>query len=182
VLFCDMLGPPPADKVYYDNKTKLLPVVNNGSVDIEVLGNDHVVTDVICFGGQTGLLIDGGANLVEGAHTWNDATSKGGRGIVAVNAHSTRLDMVYLDYTALVLEDPIHVRAVVASGTISQQTASGGMCWADTDGLACRAKGLGGGKCVGRMKMRARFRLRRVEVRGEGTERWAISLGAEFED
>lgn len=37
-----------------------------GSVAIEILGNDHVVSDVIIFGGQVGLYCNGGANLIEG--------------------------------------------------------------------------------------------------------------------
>eukprot|EP01048_Picozoa_sp_COSAG05_P014322 COSAG05_NODE_1610_length_4408_cov_4.339290_3_plen_320_part_00 len=43
-----------------------------GSVAIEVLGNDHIVSDVIIFGGQIGVYCNGGANLLEGVHTWYD--------------------------------------------------------------------------------------------------------------
>ena len=77
-----------------------------GSCAMEVFGNDHIVSDVIVFSAEVGLHITGGANLIRGVHTWNDATALGGRGIV-VEAGSTRLMQVYLDYTSLVLVDPI---------------------------------------------------------------------------
>lgn len=93
-------------RVYYDAKNKTSNL--GSSVAIELNGNDHIVSDVIIFAAQTGVTVNGGANLVEGVHCWNDGSLNGGHGIV-VTASSTRLDGCYLDYTDLVLEDPFHV-------------------------------------------------------------------------
>lgn len=51
----------------------------DGSIAIEYYGNDHIVSDVIVFNAQTGLMNTGGANLIEGLHCWNDATGLGDR-------------------------------------------------------------------------------------------------------
>jgi hypothetical protein len=85
-----------------------------GSVAIEVLGNDHIISDVIIFGGQIGVYVNGGANLIEGVHTWNDAThaASPGFGIVVDETQSVRVLGVYLDYTALRLVDPSHISVV----------------------------------------------------------------------
>lgn len=82
-----------------------------GSTAIEILGNDHIVSDVIVFGGQTGVLVTGGANLIEGVHTWNDGThaASPGWGIVISNTQSVRILNCYLDYTALRIEGPNHI-------------------------------------------------------------------------
>lgn len=82
-----------------------------GSVAIEILGNDHIISDVIIFGGQVGVYCNGGANLIEGVHTWNDATHSPspGYGIIIDETQSVRVVGVYLDYTALRLVDPSHV-------------------------------------------------------------------------
>eukprot|EP00039_Didymoeca_costata_P003178 m.65778 g.65778 ORF g.65778 m.65778 type:complete len:527 (+) comp11761_c0_seq1:96-1676(+) len=90
---------------YYSSPGKLKN--NSGSIAVALNGNDHVVQDVIVFGSQVGLVSNGGANIVTGIHTWNDATLQGGTGII-VNASSTRLDMVYLDYNDCVIIDPLH--------------------------------------------------------------------------
>jgi hypothetical protein len=34
-------------------------------------GNDHALTDVIVFAGQSGIVVDGAANIITAAHTWN---------------------------------------------------------------------------------------------------------------
>ena len=85
-----------------------------GSTAIEVRGNDHIVSDVIVFGGQTGVLVAGGANLVEGVHTWNDGThaASPGHGVVISNTQSVRVLGCYLDYTALRIEGPAHMSVV----------------------------------------------------------------------
>ena len=69
-----------------------------GSTAIELFGNDHVVSDVIIFGGQVGVHVTGGANLIEGVHTWNDATHapSPGYGILISNTQSVRCLGVYL--------------------------------------------------------------------------------------
>lgn len=93
-------------RVYYDFKNKTGNV--GDSVAVELNGNDHVVSDVIIFAAKIGVIVNGGANLIEGVHCWNDGSTKGGHGIV-VTAQSSRLDACYLDFTDLVLEDPFHV-------------------------------------------------------------------------
>lgn len=89
-----------------------------GSTAIEVLGNDHVISDVVIFGGQTGVYTANGANLLTGIHTWNDAThaQSPGHGIVVDGTQSVRVIGCYLDYTALRLviihPNPIHLCVV----------------------------------------------------------------------
>ena len=89
---------------YYDHKDKV--ALGCGATAVELFGNDHVVSDVVVFAGQTGVRTTGGANLIEGVHTWNSGTTAPpctGHGIL-VQAPSTRVLNVYLDYTALVIE------------------------------------------------------------------------------
>jgi hypothetical protein len=91
--------------------TKNHTLLEAGSTAIEVLGNDHVISDVVIFGGQTGVYTANGANLLEGIHTWNDATHahSPGHGIVVDGTQSIRVINCYLDYTALRLVDPVHI-------------------------------------------------------------------------
>ena len=53
-----------------------------------------------------GVELNGAANLLQGVHTWNDGTTAqgctAGHGII-VEAPSSRMLNVYLDYTALVI-------------------------------------------------------------------------------
>jgi hypothetical protein len=94
------------------------------STAISIVGNDHILSDIILFGGQTGVYVHGGANLIEGVHTWNDATHapSPGHGIIIDQTQSNRVVAVYLDFTALRLVDPIHVSVVdsffLGGGTI----------------------------------------------------------------
>lgn len=88
----------------YDDSRKM----NATATAIELFGNDHYVVDVVVFSSRIGLITTGGANVIEGLHTWNLATQRGGLGIV-VQSPSTRLISVYLDYNALVLRNPNHV-------------------------------------------------------------------------
>ena len=103
-----------------------------GSVAIEVLGNDHILSDIIIFGGQTGVICNGGANLIEGVHTWNDATHapSPGHGIIVDSTQSVRVVAVYLDFTALRLVDPVHISVVdsffLGMGTIVVAAGSKG--------------------------------------------------------
>lgn len=77
----------------------------NNSVGVLINGNDHFVEDTICFSSTIGVLLTGAANLLQGVHTWNDATAHGGRGIVST-AQQNRFIGVYLDFTDLTLVDP----------------------------------------------------------------------------
>jgi hypothetical protein len=96
-----------------------------GSTASELIGNDHVISDVIVFGGQVGVRNQGGANLLEGIHTWNDATHdklSPGIGILVTNSQSVRCLNVYLDFTALRIEGVNHISVVdsffLGGGTI----------------------------------------------------------------
>lgn len=82
-----------------------------GSTAIQIFGNDHIVSDVIVFGGQIAVHVIGGANLIEGVHTWNDGThaQSPGYGIVIENSQSVRCLGVYLDFTALRIEGAHHI-------------------------------------------------------------------------
>lgn len=92
---------------YYDAKKAPDGLMRiGGSCAVELFGNDHIASDVIVFSAQVGLRTTGGANVIRGVHTWNEATLLGGSGII-VEAASTRLMQVYLDYSSLYLVDPI---------------------------------------------------------------------------
>lgn len=95
-------------QTYYGDKRHTDPALVDGTIAAEINGNDHILSDIIVFGAQLGVFVGGGANLIEGVHTWNLATGLGGHGII-VTAGSTRIDACYLDYNALVIEDPRHV-------------------------------------------------------------------------
>ncbi|CAN6825900.1 unnamed protein product [Brassica oleracea] len=51
--------------------------------------------------------------MVTGVHCYNKATWFGGIGIL-VKSHLTRIDNCYLDYTGIVIEDPVHVHVTNA--------------------------------------------------------------------
>lgn len=78
---------------------------------IVVIGNDHVISDVVVFSSKAGIMVEGEfggqaafcvslqrtlashpgeADLISNVHTWNLATANGGSGIV-VNASQTRI-------------------------------------------------------------------------------------------
>ncbi|XAR56082.1 Polygalacturonase [Bertholletia excelsa] len=75
---------------------------------IDLASNDNAVTDVVIFSAATGIIIRGQANIITGVHCYNKATAFGGVGIL-VKAAQTRIDNCYLDYNALVIEDPSQV-------------------------------------------------------------------------
>ena len=58
-----------------------------------------------------GVHVTGGANLIEGVHTWNDATHalSPGYGIVASDAESTRILAVYLGVLHACVVTPMFV-------------------------------------------------------------------------
>ena len=90
---------------YWGNPPAFNVSVFNNTVGILINGNDHVITDVIVFSSQIGIQVNGGANLVSGAHTWNCATKRGGRGIVST-FRNTRLEGIYMDFTDFTVVDP----------------------------------------------------------------------------
>ncbi|THF99485.1 hypothetical protein TEA_016357 [Camellia sinensis var. sinensis] len=77
---------------------------------IVLASNDNAITDVVIFSAATGIILKGQANMVTGVHCYNKATYFGGVGIL-VQAAQTRIDNCYLDFNAIVIEDPsqIHV-------------------------------------------------------------------------
>ena len=71
-------------------------------------------------------------DLIEGVHTWNDATHapSPGHGIIVDSTQSVRVVAVYLDFTALRLVDPVHISVVdsffLGMGTIVVAAGSKG--------------------------------------------------------
>ncbi|CAH2078478.1 unnamed protein product [Thlaspi arvense] len=80
---------------------------------IDISSNDNAITDVVIFSAGIGISLSGGANMVTGVHCYNKATWFGGIGIL-VKSHLTRIDNCYLDYTGIVIEDPVHVHVTNA--------------------------------------------------------------------
>ncbi|KAK9226899.1 hypothetical protein WN943_011947 [Citrus x changshan-huyou] len=78
---------------------------------IDLASNDNAITDVTIFSAAIGVLLRGQANIVTGVHCYNKATAFGGIGILVklADAALTRIDNCYLDYTGIVLEDPVQV-------------------------------------------------------------------------
>ncbi|EOA18460.1 hypothetical protein CARUB_v10007004mg [Capsella rubella] len=80
---------------------------------IDISSNDNAITDVVIFSAGIGISLNGEANMVTGVHCYNKATWFGGIGIL-VKSHLTRIDNCYLDYTGIVIEDPVHVHVTNA--------------------------------------------------------------------
>lgn len=78
---------------------------------IDLASNDNAVTDVVIFSAAIGVVLRGQANILSGVHCYNKATGFGGIGILVKLAgmSQTRIDNCYLDFTAIVLEDPVQV-------------------------------------------------------------------------
>ncbi|PQQ18894.1 polygalacturonase QRT3 [Prunus yedoensis var. nudiflora] len=78
---------------------------------IDLDSNDNAITDVVIFSAAIGIMLRGQANVVTGVHCYNKATGFGGIGILVKLAGNsqTRLDNCYLDFNAIVLEDPVQV-------------------------------------------------------------------------
>ncbi|KAF3450045.1 hypothetical protein FNV43_RR06124 [Rhamnella rubrinervis] len=78
---------------------------------IDLNGNDNAVTDVVIFSAEIGIILRGQANILTGVHCYNKATGFGGIGILVKLAGNsqTRIDNCYLDFTGIVLEDPVQV-------------------------------------------------------------------------
>ncbi|XP_042518822.1 polygalacturonase QRT3 [Macadamia integrifolia] len=78
---------------------------------IDLASNDNAVTDVAIFSAATGIILRGQANILTGVHCYNKATGFGGIGILVKlgGLSQTRIDNCYLDYTGIVMEDPVQV-------------------------------------------------------------------------
>ncbi|KOM25494.1 hypothetical protein LR48_Vigan107s001300 [Vigna angularis] len=80
-------------------------------VAIDLASNDNAITDVVVFSAAIGVVLRGQANILTGVHCYNKATGFGGIGIlVKLPGNSlTRIDNCYMDYTGIVMEDPVQV-------------------------------------------------------------------------
>ncbi|KAK1280684.1 Polygalacturonase QRT3 [Acorus gramineus] len=78
---------------------------------IELASNDNVLTDIAIFSAATGVVLRGQANILTGVHCYNKATFWGGVGVLVSlpGLGQTRIDNCYMDYTGIVLEDPVQV-------------------------------------------------------------------------
>ena len=81
------------------------------ALGISIRGNDHVVSDVVVYSAQTGIYVQGAANLIQNAHTWNQANGNHGVGIMLDSAgyDQNRIVACYLDWNDLVVLDPEHL-------------------------------------------------------------------------
>jgi len=96
---------------YYYSDSRKNQCGSSMSRGIQLLGNDHFISNTIIFGAHIGVEVTGAANLLKGVHTWNCATAQGGIGIL-VNAPGytqNRLLGVYLDYNSIVAVAPEHL-------------------------------------------------------------------------
>ncbi|KAK9756149.1 hypothetical protein RND81_01G076800 [Saponaria officinalis] len=84
---------------------------NFNGTGITLNGNDNVVTDVVIFSAETGIMVSGQANLLSGVHCYNKAYGYGGTGIYLKlpGLTQTRIVNSYLDYTGIVAEDPFQL-------------------------------------------------------------------------
>lgn len=84
---------------------------NFSGTAIDLASNDNAVTDVVIFSAAIGVVLRGQANILTGVHCYNKATGYGGIGILVKLAGNsqTRIDNCYLDYTGIVMEDPVQV-------------------------------------------------------------------------
>ena len=72
---------------------------------IWVNGNDHLIDSTIVFAAQSGIVVDGAANLLTAVHTWNTQSgSLPSAAGIAVNVWQNRLVSPYLDFVPLVLK------------------------------------------------------------------------------
>ncbi|KAJ0846075.1 putative endo-polygalacturonase [Helianthus annuus] len=78
---------------------------------IDLQGNDNAITDVVIFSAQVGIMVSGQANMITGVHCYNKANGFGGTGIYikVPGITQTRIVNSYLDYTGIVVEDPVQL-------------------------------------------------------------------------
>lgn len=78
---------------------------------IDLASNDNAITDVAIFSAAIGIVLRGQANMITGVHCYNKATGFGGIGMLLKLAgnSATRIDNCYMDYTGIVMEDPVQV-------------------------------------------------------------------------
>ncbi|XP_028553895.1 polygalacturonase QRT3-like, partial [Dendrobium catenatum] len=78
---------------------------------VQLNGNDNAVTDVVIFSAAVGILVAGEANIITGVHCYNKAAAFGGTGIYVKlpGLTQTRIVNCYLDFTGIVVEDPVQL-------------------------------------------------------------------------
>ncbi|KAF6176383.1 hypothetical protein GIB67_041230 [Kingdonia uniflora] len=83
---------------------------------IDLASNDNAITDVAIFSAAYGIVLRGRANILTGVHCYNKATFWGGVGIVVKlpGLSFTRIDNCYMDWTGIVMEDPVQVHVTNA--------------------------------------------------------------------
>ncbi|KAL2340153.1 hypothetical protein Fmac_008093 [Flemingia macrophylla] len=84
---------------------------NFSGTGINLQGNDNVVTDVVIFSAEVGIMVTGEANSFSGVHCYNKATGFGGTGIYLKLPGLTQTWIVnsYMDFTSIVAEDPVQL-------------------------------------------------------------------------
>ncbi|CAI9782245.1 unnamed protein product [Fraxinus pennsylvanica] len=85
---------------------------NFSGTAINLMGNDNAVTDVSIFSAEIGIMISGEGNTLSGVHCYNKAAGYGGIGIylkVPSGLTRTRIVNSYLDFTGIVVEDPVQL-------------------------------------------------------------------------
>ncbi|XP_068655906.1 polygalacturonase QRT3-like [Aristolochia californica] len=89
---------------------------NFSGVAIDLASNDNVITDVAIFSAATGVILRGQANILTGVHCYNKATFFGGIGVLVKLAGlgQTRISNSYMDWTGIVMEDPVQVHVTNA--------------------------------------------------------------------
>ncbi|KAF8408590.1 hypothetical protein HHK36_004653 [Tetracentron sinense] len=83
---------------------------------IDLSSTDNAITDIAIFSAAIGVILRGQANILTGVHCYNKATFFGGIGILVnlAGLSQTRIDNCYMDYTAIVMEDPVQVHVTNA--------------------------------------------------------------------
>ncbi|KAG9439031.1 hypothetical protein H6P81_019196 [Aristolochia fimbriata] len=89
---------------------------NFSGVAVDLASNDNVITDVAIFSAATGVILRGQANVLTGVHCYNKATFFGGVGVLVKLAGlgQTRISNSYMDWTGIVMEDPVQVHVTNA--------------------------------------------------------------------
>ena len=124
-----------------------------GSTGVLLDGNDHYLSDVVCFGAAVGLNVSGGANLVRGFHVWSLSSPSGGVGIaVSGGGHAwdtgqLRLEGVYLDGCPLLIAGP-HLVSVQDSFFLCSGINATGAPWPQIIVDAARTRGAVAGLAV----------------------------------
>lgn len=80
-------------------------------IGVKVMGNDNALRDLVIYSAEIGVMVLGQANVITGVHCYNKARGLGGIGIYvgAPGFTQTRIVNCYLDYTGVVVEDPVQV-------------------------------------------------------------------------